>query len=838
MIFNRHDSTKESYPVPRRMKASRKLLPLTALAASLIWGGYGARGAGPVVEAKTFATAVRPLFDKHCADCHGADEQKGGMRLDELLPKFDAPDSAARWLKVMERIVAGEMPPEDEERPPADAVKQVAGWIDANLFAADTERRAREGRSRVRRLNRVEHEYTLHDLFGIDAPLKDLLPEDGMALGFDKVGTALDLSSVLMERYLQAADAAIDAALAHEVQPPSLHERFTYEGDGINAKIMRDVGAGPQFARVFFLSNENPPTHLRKFKAPVAGHYRFRVGAYAFQSEQPVTYRIYTCELFRRDAESKLIGHFRAPPMANGEYPALEFDVRLNAGQTIKFMPYDLGYDIYRIGAEKYPGAGLAVQWVEVDGPVHDARSSKNGTGLFGNLAVETETVRSGSGSRKGRAPTTRYVVASKNPPADAERIVREFVPRAFRRPATEEEIAPFVQLAHQRLAAGYEFEKAVRVAFKAVLCAPEFLLLDERPGRLSDDAVASRLSYFLWNSCPDDELLRLAAAKKLRTPENLRAQVERMLQDPKAARFTKNFTGQWLNLREIDATLPDKTLYPEFDEYLMASMLGETETFFDDVLRNNRSVMTFVDSDFTFLNERLAKHYGIAGVDGPEFRRVSLAPGSHRGGVLGQAAVLKVTANGTTTSPVLRGKFVADKILGEPTPGPPTGVPAVEPDIRGAVTIREQLAKHREIGQCASCHVKIDPLGFALENYDVIGGWRGYYRSLGEGARVEVRNRNQGVRYKRGRDVDAADVLPDGRKFHDVDEFKRLIAADPDRIARCLAEKLIVYGTGSGISYADRRAVKEIVESARGSNFGLRDLLHAVVQSPVFLNK
>ncbi len=801
-----------------------------------MWCCAAAQTFGANVDSPTFEAVVRPLFEKHCAECHGAKKQKGGMRVDELQPKFDAPDTAARWLRVMERIEAGEMPPKDEDRPPADAVKKVAGWIDANLFAADTARSTREGRGRVRRLNRVEHEYTLHDLFGIDTPLKGLLPEDGMALGFDKVGQALDLSSVLMERYLQAADAALDAAIVHEARPPSIHERFTYAGDNINTNIERDIGDGPQFARVFFLATGNPPTQLRKFKAPAAGHYRFRVGAYAFQSDKPLTYRIYTSELFKRNAESMLVGHFRASPLEDGEYPVIEFEERLDAGQTIKFLPYGIGADIYRIGAATYSGAGLAVQWVDVEGPLYDTWPPTSHTRLFGDLPLGP-VLSSGSATPK-RTAAPRYGVVSTHPPADAEKIIREFVPRAFRRQVTDEEIVPFVSLADQRLAAGYDFEKAVRVALKAVLCSPEFLLLDERPGRLTDDAIASRLSYFLWSSCPDDQLLRLAAARKLSTPENLHAQVERMLQDPKAARFTKNFTGQWLNLRDIDATVPDKMLYPEFDEYLKASMLGETESFFDDVLRNDRSVMTFVDSDFTFVNERLAKHYGIDEVSGSEFRKVSLPAGSHRGGVLGQAAVLKVTANGTTTSPVLRGKFVADKILGEPPPGPPTGVPAVEPDIRGAVTIREQLAKHREIGQCASCHVKIDPLGFALENYDVIGGWRGNYRSLGEGAHVDTRNRNQGVRYRLGLKVDAADILPDGRTFQDVDEFKKLIAANPDRIARCLAEKLIVYATGSGIGYADRRAIKDIVDSVRPDNYGLRSLVHAIVQSPVFLNK
>jgi mono/diheme cytochrome c family protein len=805
--------------------------------AALSWSGANTVSAA-VLEKGTLESSVRLLFSKHCVECHGPKKQKGGLRLDELAPNFDDRDAAAHWLRVMERIENGEMPPKDEDRPDPAEVKRVVGWIDANLFAADSARREREGRGRVRRLNRVEYEYTMHDLLAIDVPLKDLLPEDGTGFGFDKVGDALDISSVLLDRFLQAADTALDAAIFHAPQSTAIHETFTYEGDTMNNRIpiVRDIGEGANFARVFFLSNENPPTHLKKFKAPATGRYKFKVAAFAFQSDQPVTYRIYTAELFRRDAEARLIGHFLAPPLKDGHASINEFEERLDAGETIKFMPYDLAHDIYRVGATKYPGAGLAVQTVEVEGPLYDSWPPESHRKLFGDLPLEpTLPKREG---KKGRTQTPRLVVSSKDPAADAERVIRAFVPRAFRRPVSDDECAPYVKLALDRLKAGYDFDKAVRVALDGILCSPDFLLIEEKPGRLSDEAIASRLSYFLWSSCPDDELLRLAAEKRLGQPATLQAQVERMFADPKSARFTKSFVGQWLNLREIDATLPDKTLYPEFDEYLKVSMVGETEAFFDEVLRSDMSVLTFVDSDFAMLNERLAKLYGIEGVVGPEFRKVPLPAGSHRGGVLSQAAVLKVTANGTTTSPVIRGKFVAERILGEHIPGPPSGVPAVEPDIRGATTIREQLAKHRNNESCALCHVKIDPYGFALENYDVIGGWRSFYRSTGEGARVETRVRAQGVKYRRGREVDAADALPDGRKFGDIDEFKKLVDADPERLARCLAEKLVIYSTGSGIGYADRRAVKEIVDSVRQKNFGLKALVHAVVQSPLFLNK
>jgi hypothetical protein len=356
--------------------------------------------------------------------------------------------------------------------------------------------------------------------------------------------------------------------------------------------------------------------------------------------------------------------------------------------------------------------------------------------------------------------------------------------------------------------------------------------------GRLDDHALAARLSCFLWKSTPDQELLDLAREKKLSRPEELHRQVERLLKDPKAAALTEHFLGQWLDLKQIDATTPDKKLYPEFDDLLKYSMLRETQLFFEEVLANDLSVLTFVDSDWSMLNGPLARHYGIAGIEGVELRKVKLPRDSHRGGVLTQAAVLKVTANGTTTSPVLRGVWLLKNIKGQPVPPPPPDVPAIEPDIRGAVNLRDQLSKHRKLDSCAVCHQKIDPAGFALENFDVIGGWRDNYRSLGAGAKLDLAVRSVPVQYRQGPKVEAGDVLPDGKPFKDVNEFKKLLLADPDPIVRCIAEKLIVYATGTPIRPADRPAVDAIVKSVRAKKDGLRTLIHEIVQSDLFLNR
>ncbi len=334
----------------------------------------------------------------------------------------------------------------------------------------------------------------------------------------------------------------------------------------------------------------------------------------------------------------------------------------------------------------------------------------------------------------------------------------------------------------------------------------------------------------------PDDELLTLAERGELGRPDVLRQQVERLLRDPKAAAFTEHFVGQWLGLRDIDFTVPSHVLYPEFDEMLKVSMVKETELFFAEVLKDDLSLTNFVASDFSLLNGRLARHYGVPGVDGWTFRKVPLPPESRRGGVLTMAGVLKVTANGTTTSPVTRGAWVLERILGTPPPKPPADVPAVEPDIRGATTIREQLAKHRDVASCASCHAKIDPPGFALESFDVIGGYREHYRTSGRGKPVVVDGRR--MPYLQGPKVDPADVTADGRPFRDIDEFKKLLLEDKDQLARALTEKLLTYATGAPPETADRPEIEAIVGRIQEKNYGLRTLVHEIVRSNLFQDK
>jgi hypothetical protein len=524
--------------------------------------------------------------------------------------------------------------------------------------------------------------------------------------------------------------------------------------------------------------------------------------------------------------KNHLVGYFDAPAE---EPQVFEFTDQFEARDHIRILPQGLASAqvVNKVGADKYDGPGLAVQWVEYEGPLYDRWPPESHRRIFGDLPQAPAPIYNQS---------KRVEVVSSDAPADAERILREFARRAYRRPVTEDDLKPHLALVDAKLAEGHSFEQAIRVGLKAVLVSPSFLFLRESPGRLDDFALASRLSYFLWSSMPDEALFALAAENRLHEPEVLREQVERMLADDKAAAFTQNFVGQWLGLRDIDFTEPSHILYPEYDEMLRHAMVRETELFFAEVLNQDLSLTNFVAADFSLINGRLARHYAIAGIEGSEFRKVSLPPDSHRGGVLTMASVLKVTANGTVTSPVMRGAWVLDRILGTPPPRPPADVPAIEPDIRGATTLREQLAKHRSIESCAACHAEIDPPGFALESFDVIGGWRDHYRTTGHGESVVVDGRR--MPYHKGKPVDPADVLPDGRRFANIDELKQHLLADPDQLARAVTVKLLTYATGQAPTAADSPTVEAIVERVRNKAYGFRSLIHEIVQSDTLQTK
>ncbi|MFM8273499.1 MAG: DUF1592 domain-containing protein, partial [Gemmata sp.] len=430
------------------------------------------------------------------------------------------------------------------------------------------------------------------------------------------------------------------------------------------------------------------------------------------------------------------------------------------------------------------------------------------------------------------------WTVVSVKPLEDADRLLADFLPRAFRRPVSAETRRQYVAKVAERLTAGDCFELAMRWAYRAALCSADFLYHVEPPGKLDDYAFAARLSYFLWNSMPDDALTAVAASGKLTDKQTLNKELDRMLRDPKAQRFIEDFLGQWLKLRQIATNDPDRKLYPEFSKYLQDSMLAESYAYFRELILSDLPASYLVKSDFAMLNEKLAVHYGVPGVAGSQVRRVPLPKDSVRGPFLTQAAVLKVTANGTTTSPVPRGAFVLERLMGQPPAPPPPNVPAVEPDVRGATTIREQLDKHRNDAACAACHAKIDPPGFALESFDVIGGQRARYRSLGTGdpAPRGVIDPFIGIGFKLGPQVDAGGVLPGGRAFDGIAEFQTLLAADAKLLATNLAKQFAVYSTGRGVSFADRDDIAGIVAAA--DKRGVGSLIRELVASDLFRSR
>ena len=862
-----------------------------------------------VTACRGHADVPRHFLEDHCVECHDADTKKGGLDLTALATKLDDGGTFSEWVKVHDHVRAGEMPPSKKPRPDGKELDAAMSALARELNAADSARQQRDGRSRLRRLNRVEFENSLRDLFAMPAlKLKDSLPEDGKAHGFDRLADALDISFVHMESYLAAVDKALNAALCPLPEaPPVLKYHYRpwdpvhHEGKECEGSVALAVGnktaiglVGMKRDETFVadsghhITDDEPKATafglfrhedadyrctMTKIQPYVTGWYKLRVSGYSFgwdgkevvptDRHGALGWGVYqkgehhgTVDLPPNKAATREVTAWleRGGGM---DHPNDDF-IRIIGASLENVRDYAFGKNKDLIGPP-WNVPGIAIEWVEIEGPFNEQWPPASHRALFGDLPVKVWTPELGIpkptqqvwprgnpnsepkdiyGHRGEKRPIV--YVETKNAVSDAEKLLRTFLRKAFRRPATPAEISEYVAKVRAKLDEGAAFEDAMRVAYREALVSPEFLLLREPAGKLTDHALASRLSYFLWSSLPDDELSAVADAGKLSQPAVLRAQTGRMLKDKRSARFVENFLGQWLNLREIAATQPDRKLYPEFMPWLQEAMLMEARAFFTELLRSDLGIAHLVQSDFAFINEPLARLYGIEGVRGWDLQRVALPAGSPRGGFLTMAAVLKTTANGTTTSPVKRGAFVMDKVLGiVPTP-PPPGTGSVEPDTRGTTTIREQLEKHKSNATCAGCHVKMDGYGFALESFDVVGEWRDHYRSTGGTGPDEQRKIIHGKRieYHFGPAVDCTGKMPDGRAFKEVNELRALLAADPARLARAFTSQLITYATGAEISFADRAVVEHIVAGAKPSHYGLRSLLIGVVQSEVFLRK
>ena len=782
--------------------------------------------------------------------------------------------------------------PKRETRPQSKELNEFLKGLGKEIVAKELDYQKKLGRTTVRRMTRFEYENTLKDL--LDLPtlsVKGMFPEDGTLAGYDKVSQALDISHVHMDSYLKAAEKALRQATADIPKaPPSSSKRYMPHAVGsawvatrtfggipiLDGKIapgyeIKRVGKPPGGYSVaafdrklkadsYIMLNRGGGVHgsgisFQKKFVKHAGYYKFKFSTWGLRWEKgkilPAVKGVVSVddknpkrdwtENVRHYGDKEfthtlsiLINkvptfYFDAPSLKPTEH---EFTVWLEPRDTVSFMAnslYEKGPANWQSvnGAMSYKGPGIAIDWFDVEGPVNPVWPPAAHTKLWDDCdIVDFKTLKN-----KPEFVSSKFTVTTENPSAKARQLLSRFAEEAFRRPLKSGEIDYFVSIAENRMTKKESFQDAMIEAYKAVLTSPDFLFLGMEP---EDYKVASKLSYFLWGSKPDDELLKLASQGKLSSPDVLKAQADRLMKHEKSRRFVENFTDQWIDLRDIDATSPDKTLYPEFDPWLRDSMLAETRSFFRKMLTENRPVTNLVDSDTVEINQRLAEHYGIKGIYGNDIREVKVPEGSNRGGILTQASVMKVSANGTVTSPIVRGIWVSEKILGIHPPPPPANVPAIDPSTEGATTIREQLEKHREHPSCAGCHAKLDPPGLAMESFDVIGGWRENYRATKKGQKAEgyISSKGGKARFKIGLPVDPSGELNGGAKFAGFQDFRKLLLEDKKQLKKNMLQQLMIYATGRKVSFADRREITRLLGT---KEYGLRDLIHQVIQSPLF---
>ena len=737
-------------------------------------------GSSPVSEFKRW---VQPVLAEHCYACHGTEKKRGDLDLQRFAHDPALAREREVWEKVRTALTAREMPPEGKPQPAESARQGVVGWIDDALAALDANTPPNPGRVTARRLNRNEYRNTIRDLVGVDYDAHGLFPNDESGYGFDNIGDVLSLPPMLMEKYLAAAEAIArqvivtnDPAAKRIQRVPA--NRFSTQADAVSTTE----------EEVWAFYREGEITASLEF--PAAGEYRLRLRVYGEQ--------------------------------AGPELPKIgvRFDGREIHVQTVQAT--ESRPEIFEVPLAVTAGAhrlGLAYL------------NNFNTDGDRNLFLTSVEVVGPLGAAPEDYPPAHRRILPRRPAPGEelgyAAEVLRALAARAYRRPPTDAEVQRLVALVASILKEGGGFEEGIRFAVEAVLVSPHFLFrweLDPAPlaagasRELTDYEVASRLSYFLWSSMPDDELFRLAAEGTLRRPAVLAAQVSRLLADPRSAELVRNFGGQWLQVRNLDQAEPDATIFPAWDRGLREAMRRETELFLAAVVREDRSVYDLIDADFTFLNERLARHYGISGVAGDAFQRVKLPTGSPRGGVLTQGSVLTITSVPTRTAPVLRGKWILEQILGTPPPPPPGNVPPLEQgeEAEQAATVRQRLELHRSKPECMGCHQKMDPLGFALENFDAIGRWRDQ-----DGPHP----------------VDTSAELPGGRKVEGAAGLKRVLRSGPE-FPRALASKLLTYALGRGLTPADRPVVNAVVERLAKEDFRISSLLLAIVESDPFLKR
>ena len=803
-------------------------LPLHGVALMAILHLVATASVAGAAESAAFEKTVKPYFAENCFKCHDARKQKGDLRLDVIPLDFVSEKNSGHWTDILDRLSTGDMPPEKEPRPKAQETAAVVDWIATQLAEAESERHATSERVSFRKLTRDEYVNSIRDLLGVtyEADGTMGMGEDPNWLGFERIGSVLSFAPAHIEKYLTAAQTVLNESLPAGPKPPSKLIRWDpfrmreawggarkdFERQGNAAAVRVPIIPGSNAVGVVGNSINLAIT--------TTGSYLLRVklsGLHPAHSLPP-RLRIYEADvdrvLFEQDVEA-----------AEDRPLTIEVRVHLTAGNhdidVVNAALGGLAKPIQDNSLAVFTGLHARLPWqqkladnadqpirpfllldfVEWEGPVYDAWPTPAQRQIFGDGSHDA---------------------------AKVHEIITSFATRAFRQSVPSEEIDRYTQLVDAEMKAGKAFEPAVKTALSAILCAPNFIyLIEGSPAQvtttLSDAELAARLSYFLWSTLPDDRLRSLAGSGKLHEAATLRDEVRRMLSDPRAAAFAETFPRQWLQLRRVGMFAPDKTLYPDYDDYLQQSMVAETTSFFHEVLAKNLSLRNFLDSDWTMLNQRLALHYGITGVTGEAMQRIALKPEDHRGGLMTQAALLGLTSDGTRHRPVHRGKWLSESILGRPVPPPPANVPAIKAAQAAApkTSLRDKLAAHLENPSCAACHRKIDPLGLAFENFDAIGRWR-TEETMRDGSGANPR-------------VDASGELSDGRRFADVAAFKRLMLDDLDKFAGAFTEKLATFAMRRVMTFSDRAELQRIALANKAEDYPLSTLVETFVTSPLF---
>jgi len=825
-----------------RKNLARLLIMLAVLA------GWAVLPARQEAQSKggDFEKTIQPFLADNCIACHNEKRKSGELNLETYKTAASVTQAGAhnrdQWETVLLKLKTGEMPPKGAPRPDPAELKAVIAWIESEFAIADRNVKPDPGRVTARRLNRAEYNNTVRDLLGVDFKPADDFPQDDSGYGFDNIGDVLSLSPVLMEKYLTAAEKIARTAVFGAEQMKPTMARLRSEG--------RKVVPTPKALTDYDLTGLSMPNAFHvSHKFPVEGEYNFRVflggnrpaaseplsiavwvdgqraQAVDFDPEKLASFEVDRQELGGKVTELRakvpagehwvavtlqhlyegLPARYEGPnPSKRPEPPAQEFKPRPG------FPPERLAeakkrFDEARAASQKIPANDARISTVEIGGPYNQSKGPS--------------------------AESQKKIFICDLKQAGCERkILANLARQAYRRPATLTEINQLANLVAMAKRQGDSVEEGLVQAIQAMLVSPHFLFRIEQDRQtasakataefsaIGQYELASRLSYFLWSSMPDEELFRCAEQSTLRKPDVLAAQVQRMLRDPKSHALVENFGGQWLELRRLESQKPDQQKFPEYEEYLRRSMRQETEMFFENIVREDRSILDFIDGNYSFLNERLAQFYKIPGVKGPEFRKVALTPETHRGGILTQASILTVSSYATRTSPVLRGKWILENILNAPPPPPPPDVPNLDVEKVGAsVSLRQQLEEHRKNTVCASCHSRMDPLGFGLENFNAIGAWRTKDGNL---------------------PVDSAGTLPDGRSFNGPTELKAIVKADSNAFAECLTEKLLTYALGRGVERYDKPAIKQIAGRLAANNYRFSTLALEIANSLPFQNR